>query len=85
MDITTGKLQQSFDESEEVYKGLMEKEELGLDPFHFNKKLKLESILHSRVESGELYSPVNCVFDETETFVMYGCLIGIKIMNVCVM
>lgn len=60
----------------------MEKEELGLEPFHFNKKLKLESILHNRVESEELYSPINCAFDETETFVLYGCLLGIKIMNV---
>ena len=61
---------------------MMNREEIGLDAFHFNRKLKMEESIEEKVEANELNSPINCVFDESETFVLYGCLLGIKIMNV---
>lgn len=61
---------------------MMAAEELAIDSFHFNKKLKMEQTIHERVEAGELVSPINCVFDDTETFVLYGCMLGVKVMNV---
>ena len=60
----------------------MNREEIGLDAFHFNRKLKMEEQIEEKIDSNELVSPINCVFDESETFVLYSCLLGIKIMNI---
>ena len=61
---------------------MMTTEEPILDAFHFNKKLKMEQTIREAIEANEVLSPINCVFDETETFVLYACMMGIKIMNV---
>ena len=61
---------------------MMNREEIGLDAFHFNRKLKMQETIEEKVQANELNSPINCVLDESETFVLYGCLLGIKIMNV---
>lgn len=60
----------------------MASEELAIDAFHFNKKLKLEQLVRDSAEKGELKSTINCVFDDSETFVLYPCIMGLKIMHV---
>lgn len=82
----TGKLHHTVDESEDSYKQQFANEELTTDTFHFNKKLKTEAMIRQQAEEeGGLESPINCVFDQAERFVMYGCMMGVKIVNVCQM
>ena len=63
----------------------MASEELAIDAFHFNKKLKMEQMVRDSIEKGEFKSSINCVFDESETFVLYPCIMGLKIMHVGMM
>ena len=71
-----------FDESVELYKEQLEKNELALDVFHFNKKLKTELLIQEKAKNEGLDSPINCVFDQTDRYVLFGSFIGIKIMDV---
>ena len=80
--VSTGKLLRVFDESVELYKEQLEKNELALDVFHFNKKLKTELLIQEKAKNEGLDSPINCVFDQTDRYVLFGSFIGIKIMDV---
>lgn len=80
--VSTGKLVRVFDESVELYKEQLEKNELALDVFHFNKKLKTELLIQEKAKNEGLDSPINCVFDQTDRYVLFGSFIGIKIMDV---
>ena len=71
-----------FDESVELYKEQLEKNELALDVFHFNKKLKTELLIQEKAKNEGLDSPINCVFAQTDRYVLFGSFIGIKIMDV---
>lgn len=80
--VSTGKLVRVFDESVELYKEQLERNELALDVFHFNKKLKTELLIQEKAKNEGLDSPINCVFDQTDRYVLFGSFIGIKIMDV---
>ena len=80
----SGKLIQCLDESEDVYKNQFAEEQLPIDSFHFNRKLKMEASVREKALGEGLDSPINCVFDQAERFIMYSCMIGLKIVNVCV-
>lgn len=81
-ETTSGKLLSSVDESEEVYKKAFEEEQLAVDSFHFNRKLKLEAAIREKALGEGLASPVNCVFAQGGRFAVYGCMMGVKIVNV---
>ena len=49
---------------------------------NFNKKLKTEASIRQQALEQGFDSPINCVFDKTEKFVVYGSLIGLKIVSV---
>ena len=83
--VSTGKLVRVFDESVELYKEQLEKNELALDVFHFNKKLKTELLIQEKAKNEGLDSPINCVFDQTDRYVVFGSFIGIKMMDVRVL
>ena len=78
----TGKLLHTLDESEEYYKQQFANDELSLDTYHFNKKLKTEESIRQQALEQGLDSPINCVFDKTEKFIVYGSMIGLKIVDV---
>ena len=82
LNALTGKLLHTLDESEEFYKQQFANDELSIDTFHFNKKLKTEESIRQQALDEGLDSPVNCVFDKTEKFVVYGSMIGLKIVDV---
>ena len=80
--VTTGKLLQTIDESDAAYESLFAQNGLLIDAFHFAKRLKLEATLREKVPtsgipktqatSEGLQSPINCVFDRSERFAVYG-------------
>lgn len=80
--MTTGKLLCTLDESLDRYKEALEKNELTLDTFHFNKKLKTELLIQEKAKNEGLDSPINCVFDRMDKFVIFGSFLGIKIVEV---
>ena len=71
-----------LDESLEQYKEALEKNELALDSFHFNKKMKTELLIQEKAKNEGLDSQINCVFDRTDKFVAFGSFVGIKIVEV---
>ena len=71
-----------MDESEEVYKKAFEAEQLAVDTFHFNRKLKMEASIREKALGEGLESPINCVFAQGGRFAVYGCMMGVKIVNV---
>lgn len=81
-ETTSGKLLSSVDESEEVYKKAFEEEQLAVDSFHFNRKLKMEASIREKALGEGLESPINCVFAQGGRFAAYGCMMGVKIVNV---
>lgn len=83
-DSASGKLVQCLDESEEVYKKQFAEEQLAIDSFHFNRKLKMETLVREKALGEGLESPINCVFDQAERFILYSCMIGLKIVNVLI-
>ena len=90
--VTTGKLLQTIDESDAAYESLFAQNGLLIDAFHFAKRLKLEATLREKVPtsgipktqatSEGLQSPINCVFDRSERFAVYGSPFGVKTVNV---
>ena len=81
-ETASGKLLISVDESEEVYKKAFEEEQLAVDTFHFNRKLKMEASIREKALGEGLESPINCVFAQGGRFAAYGCMMGVKIVNV---
>ena len=81
-ETSTGKLRQILNESEELYKEKMMNEELLFDAAVFNKKLKMEDSIRKQIIDENQPCSINCVFDQTDTFILYPCLVGIKIVNV---
>lgn len=81
-ETASGKLLSSVDESEEVYKKAFEEEQLAVDTFHFNRKLKMEASIREKALGEGLESPINCVFAQGGRFAAYGCMMGVKIVNV---
>lgn len=90
--VTTGKLLRTIDESDAAYESLFAAQGLLIDAFHFAKRLKLEATIREKVPiSGipevqaateGLQSPINCVFDRSEHFAVYGSPFGVKTVNV---
>ena len=80
--MSTGKLLRVEDESLDQYKEALEKNELALDTFHFNKKMKTELLIQEKAKNEGLDSPINCVFDRSDKFVVFGSFVGIKIVEV---
>ena len=90
--VTTGKLLQTIDESDAAYESLFAQNGLLVDAFHFAKRLKLEATIREKVPifgipeiqaiSEGLQSPINCVFDRSERFAVYGSPFGVKTVNV---
>ena len=64
------------------YKEALERNELAVDTFHFNKKMKTELLIQEKAKNEGLDSPINCVFDRSDKFVVFGSFVGIKIVEV---
>ncbi|KAM7452875.1 hypothetical protein BLSTO_06385 [Blastocystis sp. subtype 1] len=70
--VSTGKLLRVADESLDQYKEALERNELAVDTFHFNKKMKTELLIQEKAKNEGLDSPINCVFDRSDKFVVFG-------------
>uniref|UniRef100_A0A7M4FIJ0 peptidylprolyl isomerase n=1 Tax=Crocodylus porosus TaxID=8502 RepID=A0A7M4FIJ0_CROPO len=73
----TGKLMRVFDESLSMFTELQQMRQQ-LPDMEFGRRMAVERELE-KVDAGRL---INIVFDETGHFVLYGTMLGIKVINV---
>ncbi|GAM25232.1 hypothetical protein SAMD00019534_084070 [Acytostelium subglobosum LB1] len=90
---STGKLHRVYDESYAVLSQLQKEEDTvyHIDPNDFGRRMaverEIEAVFDAAVQPDSLLKsapppPSNILFDETENFVIYPTLVGIKIVNI---
>jgi len=78
-DFATGKLHRTYDESLQI---IEEMQQAGtalkkLDDLEFGRRLATER----EIEGPALRNKVNVIFDESGNFIIYGSMLGIKVLN----
>ena len=78
-DFASGRLQRTYDESLQVIEDMQQAGTAlqKLDAVEFGRRLAQER----EIESPELRSKVNVIFDESGHFILYGSYLGIKVLN----
>lgn len=78
----TGKLFRKLDESIETYKAAQreEKSPYKIEAIDFGRRMAIEM----QLAANETAPPSNVVFDQSGNFIMYSCMLGIKLVNIAV-
>lgn len=78
-DFATGKLHRTYDESLQAIEEMQQAGSASqkLDEVEFGRRLAQEK----DIESALLKNKSNIVFDETSNFIIYGSMVGIKVLN----
>lgn len=75
-DFATGKLHRTYDESLQAIEE-MQKASRKMDHVEFGRRLALEK----EIETAPLLYKTNVIFDESGNFILYGSMMGVKLLN----
>ncbi len=78
-DFATGKLYRSYDESIATITDMQQAETAlqKLEDVEFGRRLAVER----EIENPALQNKINVIFDESSNFILYGSLLGVKVIN----